>query len=82
MGNQNTSGGDKTQQQQKVLKTINSKDKLEMRIVRKPNYGGVFLKGLPVAKADRDKLHGIFARLERMVNERHNVFIEDIRDLL
>ena len=57
-------------------------DKLELRIVRKPNYGSNFLRGLPINRADRERLFAIFGKIEIMVSNRHNVFIEDIRDLL
>lgn len=41
--------------EEKVIKSMN-RDKLEMKICRKPNFPGM-MKGLPIARADRDKLY-------------------------
>ncbi len=67
--------------EEKAIKSMN-RDKLEMRICRKFTNTGAILKGLPINRAERDKLNAILAKREQTVQQRHIVYIEDIRDLL
>ena len=77
-------GKAKEAEMQKVLKSMN-RDKLEMTVRRKANYPqyiGVPQRGLPITKADRDMLTLLLTKIDNTVNNRYNIFIEDIRDLL
>lgn len=59
-----------------------NQDKLEVIISRKPNYGSSYLKGLPISKNEKERMYGLFGKIENTIMNRNNFCIEDIRELL
>ena len=51
-------------------------------VTRRPNYTALGLRGLPTNKAERDKMHQVFNKLDQTVANSHLISIEDMRDFL
>jgi hypothetical protein len=50
--------------------------------MRRPNYSGLGLRNLPINKAEREKLQSMLVKLEKAVQNKYNLCIEDFRDLV
>ena len=51
-------------------------------ITRRPNYTGLGLRGLPINRAEREKLSSTLSKLDNAVLNKTNIMIEDLRELV